>query len=100
MRRVVVAGMIGNGLEWYDFALYGYFAPVIGKLFFPGQDIYAQMIATYGVFAAGFLMRPVGAVLFGYLGDKFGRKFSLTLSILMMAFPTAFIGLLPTYEAI
>lgn len=100
MRRVVVAGMIGNGLEWYDFALYGYFAPVIGKLFFPGHDVYVQMIATYGVFAAGFIMRPVGAVFFGYLGDKFGRRFSLALSILMMAFPTAFIGLLPTYASI
>jgi len=100
MRRVIIAGMIGNGLEWYDFALYGYFAPLLGKLFFPAEDAYVQLIATYGVFAAGFLMRPVGALLFGYLGDKFGRKFALTLSILMMAIPTACIGLLPTYAAI
>ncbi|HEU5046291.1 MAG TPA: MFS transporter [Rickettsiales bacterium] len=100
MRRVVAAGMIGNGLEWYDFALYGYFAPVIGKLFFPGQDVLLQMIATFGVFAAGFVMRPLGAVFFGYLGDKFGRKFSLTVSMFMMAFPTAAIGMLPTYEHI
>lgn len=100
MRRAVIAGFVGNGLEWYDFALYGTFSAVIGKLFFPLTDPYAQMIATYGVFAAGFLMRPVGAVLFGYLGDKYGRKFSLTLSILLMAIPTACIGFLPTYEKI
>lgn len=100
MRRVVIAGMIGNGLEWYDFALYGYFAPVIAKLFFPSYDHSIRMLATYGVFAAGFLMRPVGAVLFGYLGDKYGRKFSLILSIFMMAIPTALMGVLPTYASV
>ena len=100
MRRVVIAGMIGNGLEWYDFALYGYFAPTLGKLFFPGSDPYVQLISTYGIFAAGFLMRPVGGLLFGTLGDKYGRKFALTLSLLMMAIPTACIGLLPTYASI
>jgi len=100
MRRVVLAGMVGNGLEWYDFALYGYFAPVIGKLFFPEYDHSIQLTATYGVFAAGFIMRPLGAMLFGYLGDRFGRKFSLILSILMMAIPTGLIGLLPTYNSI
>ena len=100
MRRVVIAGMIGNGLEWYDFALYGYFAPTLGKLFFPGGDPYVQLISTYGIFAAGFLMRPVGGLLFGTLGDKYGRKFALTLSLLMMAIPTACIGVLPTYASI
>jgi len=100
MRRVVIAGMIGNGLEWYDFALYGYFAPILGRLFFPGHDPYVQLISTYGIFAAGFLTRPLGGILFGYLGDKFGRKFALTLSLLMMAVPTACIGLLPTYASI
>src|SRR3977135_1381358 len=89
MRRVLIAGMIGNGLEWYDFALYGYFAPTLGKLFFSGSDPYVQLISTYGVFAAGFLMRPVGGLLFGTLGDTYGRKFALTLSLLMMAIPTA-----------
>ncbi|MEI6729728.1 MAG: MFS transporter [Pseudomonadota bacterium] len=100
MKKIVIAGMIGNGLEWYDFALYGYFAHIIGKLFIPSQDHYAQMLGTYGIFAAGFLMRPLGAVIFGYLGDKYGRKFSLTLSILLMAIPTACIAILPTYEKI
>lgn len=100
MRRVLIAGMIGNGLEWYDFALYGYFAPILGELFFPGSDSATQLIQTYGIFAAGFFMRPVGAVFFGSIGDKFGRKFALTLSLIMMAIPTACIGLLPTYSAI
>ena len=100
MRRVIIAGMIGNGLEWYDFALYGYFAPIIGKLFFPGSDPFVQLINTYGIFAAGFLMRPVGGVFFGLIGDRFGRKAALTLSLVMMAVPTACIGLLPTYSSI
>ncbi len=100
MRRVVIAGMIGNGLEWYDFALYGYFATTIGKLFTDTQDHYVQLISAYIIFAAGFISRPLGGVLFGYLGDKFGRKCSLTVSLLMMAVPTACIGLLPTYAMI
>ncbi len=100
MYRVVISGMIGNALEWYDFALYGHFVHIITKLFFPTADPYAGTLATYTIFAAGFVMRPVGAVIFGYIGDKFGRKVSLSISILMMALPTACIGLLPTYEQI
>lgn len=100
MRRVVIAGMIGNGLEWYDFALYGYFAPLIGKLFFPGDNPDAQMLSAYGVFAAGFLVRPLGAILFGYLGDRYGRRVSLTISMFMMGIPTALMGMLPTYQSI
>lgn len=104
MRRVVISGMIGNGLEWYDFALYGQFAPILAKHFFPndgtpdGETL--SMLATYGVFAAGFLMRPLGAILFGHIGDRYGRKLALTIAILMMAIPTACIGLLPTYAQI
>ncbi len=100
MRKVVVSGMIANGLEWYDYALYGLLTPIISKLFFPEGNITAALIATYGIFAAGFAMRPIGAVLFGYLGDKFGRKVSLVISIILMALPTACIGLLPTYAQI
>jgi MFS transporter, MHS family, proline/betaine transporter len=100
MRRVLISGMIGNGLEWYDFAIYGYFATILSKLFFPSADPLVSLIASYGAFAAGFAMRPLGAVLFGYLGDKYGRKVALTFSILMMAIPTAAIGLLPTYQQI
>ena len=62
-----VAGVIGNVMEWYDFALYGYFASTIGKQFFPAEDAAASLIASFGVFAAGFLMRPIGAALFGQI---------------------------------
>ena len=100
MRKVVIAGMIGNGLEWYDYALYGHLAAVISMHFFPSGNEYVSMIATFGVFAAGFLMRPLGALWFGYLGDRYGRRLSLAVSILLMAIPTACIGLLPTYAQI
>ena len=100
MRKVLVSGMIGNALEWYDFVLFVQCAPIIAKLFFPSSDPQASLLSVFGVFAAGFIMRPLGGVLFGYLGDKLGRKASLVFSILMMAIPTALIGLLPTYSEI
>lgn len=100
MKRVIISGMIGNALEWYDFALYGHFAMILSKLFFPTCDPYVGTLATYTVFAAGFIMRPVGALFFGYIGDKYGRRTALCASILMMAIPTGCIGLLPTYESI
>jgi MHS family proline/betaine transporter-like MFS transporter len=97
-RRFVVAGIAGNVMEWYDFAVYGYFAPIIGQQFFPSTDAVASLIAAFGVFAAGFLMRPIGAVVFGHIGDKIGRKPALTLSVLAMAIPTFLIGILPDYQ--
>lgn len=100
MKKVIASTMLGNGLEWYDYALYGTFSALISQQFFPKGDAVAALIATFGIFAVGFLMRPLGAMFFGYIGDKFGRKNALALSILLMAFPTACIGLLPTYEAI
>ncbi|KKB96641.1 Proline/betaine transporter [Candidatus Arcanobacter lacustris] len=100
MKKIVISGMIGNALEWYDFALYGQLAAIISKLYFPGTDAYTSLLLAFGVFAAGFFMRPVGGVVFGYIGDKFGRKTSLILSILCMAIPTTCIGLMPTYAQI
>jgi MHS family proline/betaine transporter-like MFS transporter len=100
MKKVISSTMIGNGLEWYDYALYGQFAAILSTQFFPQSDPIVSLIATYGIFAAGFLMRPIGAMFFGYFGDKYGRKNALALSILLMAIPTACIGLLPTYEQI
>ncbi len=79
-RRVLAAGFVGNILEWYDFAVYGFFAATIGKLFFPSDDPTTSLIASFGAFAAGFLMRPMGAVLFGHVGDLLGCKKALTLS--------------------
>lgn len=98
MRRVILSCVAGSSLEWYDFALYGYFAAILGRLFFPGGDSFQQLIASFGAFASGLLARPIGAVLFGYIGDKWGRKKSLLISIYMMAIPTAAMALLPTYE--
>jgi MHS family proline/betaine transporter-like MFS transporter len=100
MKKVVTSTMLGNGLEWYDYALYGTFTALISKHFFPKDDENVALIATFGIFAIGFLMRPLGAMLFGYIGDKYGRKNALSLSILLMAIPTACIGLLPTYNMI
>jgi MHS family proline/betaine transporter-like MFS transporter len=100
LARTVTAGAIGNALEWYDFGLFGYFAAVISSQFFPATDPRAALVNTFGVFAAGFLMRPLGALLFGHLGDRMGRKWALGLSVLLMAVPTALVGLLPTYHQI
>ena len=99
-RRLVIAGVVGNVLEWYDFSVYGFFAPAIGANFFPSHSKSAELIAAFGVFAAGFLMRPIGALLFGYIGDHRGRERALMLSVLAMAVPTFLIGLLPTHAQV
>jgi MHS family proline/betaine transporter-like MFS transporter len=98
--RIIAAAMLGNSLEYYDFTLFVFLAPVISPLFFPSEDKVVSLIVGLGTFAVGFLMRPLGAILFGYIGDKYGRKRALTLSIILMAIPTFFIGLLPVYETI
>jgi MHS family proline/betaine transporter-like MFS transporter len=97
LRHRIMAGFIGNVVEWYDFALYGYLAGVIAPIFFPAQDRMAGLIATYGIFAAGFLMRPLGAALFGWFGDRYGRARTMQISVVMMAMPTLLLGLLPSY---
>src|SRR5690242_19542788 len=99
-RRLALAGLIGNVLEWYDFSVYGFFAPTIGAHFFPSKKPVESLLAAFGVFAAGFLMRPLGALLFGYLGDNRGRERALMLSVLAMAIPTCLIGILPDYQQI
>src|SRR5713101_9840413 len=100
IRRVIAAGMVGNVLEWYDFAFYGYFAAAIGRHFFPHEDPVAQLLSAFGVFALGYLMRPVGGVVIGHIGDRFGRRAALTFSVAAMAIPTFLIGLLPGYAAL
>jgi MHS family proline/betaine transporter-like MFS transporter len=99
-RRVVAAGIAGNVMEWYDFSVYGFFARTIGKLYFPSEDPRTSLLAAFGVFAIGFLMRPLGAVLFGHIGDRVGRGPALLWSVIAMAVPTFAIGLLPTYGQI
>ena len=98
MKKIIISGMIGNALEWYDYALYAQFATIIGAKFFPDSPF--TEVLTFAVFAAGFVVRPVGGILFGQIGDRFGRKAALVLGILLMAIPTAGIGLLPSYESI
>ena len=72
--RLILAGLIGNVVEWYDFAVYGYFATVLGRLYFPSSDPALSVVAAFGAFAAGFLMRPIGGLLFGRIGDRIGRR--------------------------
>ena len=98
--RVLLAGLIGNVMEWYDFAVYGYFATVIGREFFPSSDPAASLIGAFGAFAAGFLVRPLGGIVFGRIGDLAGRKRALQLSVMVMAVPTVLMGLLPTHQQI
>ncbi|HET6578161.1 MAG TPA: MFS transporter, partial [Gemmatimonadales bacterium] len=100
VRRGVIAGVAGNVLEWYDFALFGFFAQQIGTHFFPAHNPTASLLAAFGTFAAGFIMRPLGGALFGWVGDKFGRKQALLWSVMAMAFPSFFIGVLPGTETI
>ncbi|WP_205123504.1 MFS transporter [Marimonas lutisalis] len=100
LRHRIMAGFIGNVVEWYDFALYGYLAGVIAPVFFPSENPTAGLIATYGIFAAGFVMRPLGAAVFGWFGDRYGRARTMQISVAMMALPTLFLGLLPSYAQV
>jgi MFS transporter, MHS family, proline/betaine transporter len=99
-RRIVVAGLAGNVMEWYDFGTYGFFAAVIGSLFFPAHDPTVSLLASFAVFAVGFIGRPLGALIFGHIGDRQGRRRALMASVITMAVPTMLIGLLPTYAQI
>lgn len=100
LTRTVVTSMIGNLFEFYDFILFGYFASIIGKLFFPADHPTTELISAFGLFAAGFIFRPLGGIIFGYIGDSLGRKKAMVLTILLMAIPTGVIGFLPTYNDI
>ena len=99
LRRVTSAAVIGNVLEWYDFTVYGVFAPILATQFFPSNDPLASELAVFATYAVGFLMRPVGAAFFGHVGDRYGRARALLWSIAMMAIPTVSMGLLPTYAS-
>lgn len=98
--RTAMAGLIGNVLEWFDFAVYGYFATEIGRQFFPESSPTAQQLLAFAVFAVGFLARPVGSLVLGRVGDRIGRRALLTLSIALMGGATFILGLLPTYKQI
>ncbi|MGY2258825.1 MFS transporter [Pseudomonas sp. SDO55104_S430] len=100
LRKVIVAAGIGNFVEWFDFAVYGFLATTIAQQFFPSGDASAALLKTFAVFAVAFAFRPLGGIFFGMLGDKIGRKRTLAATILLMAAATTLIGLLPTYAAI
>ena len=100
LRRIVLASTIGNALEWYDFAIYGLMAPILGKQFFPSDDATASLLAAFGVFALGYAARPVGGLIFGHIGDRLGRKQSLVMSITAMGGATLAIGLMPDHTQI
>ena len=98
--RNMLAGAVGNAIEFYDFMIYAYLAPFFAVQFFPSYDPVTGLIATYGGFAAGMLMRPIGGMLIGTIGDRIGRALALQLTVLLISVPTFLIGLLPGYEII
>jgi MHS family proline/betaine transporter-like MFS transporter len=98
--RVITAAVFGNALEWYDFTVYAFLAPIIGRQFFPRSTDTVALLATFAVFGIGFVARPLGGVLIGFVGDRVGRKPALLLTIMLMAVGTVAIGLLPGYAGI
>ena len=99
LRRVIVAASVGTLFEWYDFYLYGSLAIFFGALFFPSGNETAQLLASLATFGAGFGVRPLGAIVFGYVGDLVGRKYTFLITMVTMGLSTAFVGLLPTYAS-
>ena len=99
-RRAVWAGIAGQILEWFDYAVYGTLAPILSVVFFPTKDPVISILLTLLAFGVGFVMRPLGSVLFGHIGDKYGRKAALSGTIYIMAIATASIGFIPSYASI
>ncbi len=100
MRRAVSAAAVGNVTEWFDFGVFAYMATTIGKVFYPDSSPTAQLLATFGTFAAAFLVRPLGGLFFGPLGDRIGRTRVLAATMIMMAVGTFCIGIIPDYGTI
>ena len=100
LKRGTFSSFLGNFIEWFDYASYSYLATVIALVFFPGEDRMVATMMTFGVFALAFLVRPIGAIFWGNMGDKKGRKWALSVSILLMSGSTFLIGCLPGYAAI
>src|SRR5215213_1894405 len=97
MKRVVIASSAGTAFEWYDFFIFGALAQTISKVFFAGLEPTAALIAALGLFAAGFAFRPLGALIFGVIGDRLGRKGAFLITVSLMGAATFLIGFLPTY---
>ena len=99
-RRAVIAATIGNFVEWYDFIIYGLFATTIATLYFPSEDRFASLLATFAIFGVSFVVRPLGALIIGSYGDRMGRRTTLAVVILLMSGATFLIGITPGYETI
>src|SRR5438093_9660785 len=97
-RRVIFASSLGTVFEWYDFYLYATLAPFFAALFFPRGNDTAALLSAFATYAAGFLVRPFGALVFGRIGDLVGRKYTFLMTIVVMGSSTALVGFLPTYE--
>jgi len=99
-KKILFLSSVGGILEFYDFVVYIVFSQLIAENFFPNSDKLASLMSAYAIFALGYLVRPVGGIIFSHFGDKYGRKKTFIVSVLMMAIPTFCIGLLPTYQSI
>jgi MFS family permease len=97
---VILASSVGTVFEWYDFYLYAVLAPFFASLFFPAGNDTAALLSAFATYAAGFLVRPFGAVVFGRLGDRVGRKYTFLVTIMIMGASTFLVGLLPTFAVI
>src|SRR4029077_2923099 len=99
-RRVIVACSVGTVFEWYDFYLYAILAPFFAGLFFPPGNQTAALLGAFGAYAAGFLVRPFGALIFGRIGDLVGRKYTFLVTIVVMGLSTVLVGFMPTYASL
>src|SRR4051794_17374459 len=99
-RRVIIAASVGNVIEWYDFYIFGSLAAILSVKFFDPTNKVAALLSTIALFTAGFLIRPLGAFLFGWLGDRVGRKYTFLITLSGMGLGTGAIGLIPTYQSI
>src|ERR1700680_1154546 len=99
-RRVIFASSLGTVFEWYDFYLYATLAPFFAALFFPPGNATAALLSAFATYAAGFLVRPFGAIIFGRIGDLVGRKYTFLVTIMVMGASIVLVGVLPTYTAV
>lgn len=99
-KNVLRSSFLGNAVEYYDFTLYGYILPIIASKFFPSSNTYSTVVFSFITYAVGFGFRPLGSIIFGYIGDTHGRKTSLAFSLCIMAFATILLGLTPTYDQV
>src|SRR5699024_292186 len=100
MRRVVAASFVGNLVEWFDYAVYGYLATTLATVFFPETSQTAALLSTFAVFAVSFIVRPLGGIFWGRFGDRNGRRAALSISIIIMSCSTVVVAILPSYDQV